>query len=45
MNITKTGYLNSVLSDNKSRLVYSILCAIVVEDRQITGFDSLRKIN
>ena len=40
-----TGLLTTILSITKSRLIYSILCAIVIEDRQVTGLSSLRQTN
>lgn len=43
--IEMRGLLSSILSINKSRMIYSILCAIVIEDRQVTGLPNLRQIN
>lgn len=41
----QTGLLANILSVTKSRLIYSILSAIVIEDRQVTGLPNLRQIN
>ena len=39
------GLLENILEMSKTRLIYSILCALVIEDHQITGLPSLRMIN
>lgn len=41
----ETGLLANILYITKSRLIYSILCAIVIEDRQVTGLPNLRQVN